>query len=417
MRLCLSLGNLGAEIRKRPLTVKYFVSIGGSGDGGCAYEDLLKQGRDEEPQAEIDQDDVMMIMYTSGTTGPPKGVITSHRNVMANTNTMTLELRIVTESINLLVMPMYHNGGFWPLMTHFYQGATTIVLPRFDVEQVLALVEKEKVTFLNLVPTMLNRLVSHPRISDYNLESLQLIMYAAAPIAPEKLKKAMEVFGPHRFYTGLGSTEACGSMLSFPATEHALTLDGPLAQKLGTVGRESINVEVRIVDETGHDVAPGEVGEIIARGDNVSPGYWKMSDETVRTFREGWLYTGDMGYRDEDGYVFLVSRKKDMIISGGENVSPREIEEVILRHPYVEDVAVIGVPDEEWGEAVRAVVSLTPEGKSKVAEAEIIEFCQRRLSGFKKPKSVDFVDELPKNDLGKIDKKHLERPWSQKNPH
>jgi acyl-CoA synthetase (AMP-forming)/AMP-acid ligase II len=278
-----------------------------------------------------------------------------------------------------------------------------ILLESFDVETILNFVEREKVTFLNLVPTTLIRLISHPDLGKYNLDSLRTIMYAGAPIALSKIREAMQKLGEHRFYTGLGSTEASGSMLSLPNREHAL--EGPMAEKLPSVGRDSINVEVRVVDAQGRDVNIGEVGEIIAKGDNIAMGYWKMSEETAETFRDGWLHTGDMAKVDRDGYVFIVDRKKDMIISGGENISSKEVEEVIFRHPAVHEAAVIGVPDEEWGESVKAVVALKPG--LKATEQEIIDFCKDFLSSFKKPKSVDFVDELPKNPAGKIHKAGL----------
>lgn len=391
--------------------IKYFLPIGnGDRTGGNDYESFLEKFSEDEPEGKFSlrEDDMVMIMYTSGATGKPKGVMTSHRNILANTMTLSFEHRIVPEDITLLVMPLYHNGGLWPLMVHFYRGGRVILLERFDVEEVLALVEKEKVTFLNLVPTTLIRLISPPDFEKYNLDSLRTIMYAGAPIALSKIQEAMRKLGEYRFYTGLGSTEASGSMLSLPNSEHAL--EGPMAEKLSSVGRDSINVEVRVVDAKGRDVKSGEVGEIIAKGDNIALGYWKLPAETAETFRNGWLYTGDMARVDSDGYVYIVDRKKDMIISGGENISSKEVEDVIFRHPAVHEAAVIGVPDEEWGEAVKALVALKPG--MKATEQEIIDFCKDSLSSFKKPKSVDFLDELPKNPAGKVHKVELrEKYW------
>lgn len=194
-------------------------------------------------------------------------------------------------------------------------------------------------------------------------------------------------------------------LTSFPTTEHAL--EGPLAEKLGSVGRDAIGVDIRVVDEDGNEQPSAKVGEIIAKGDNISAGYWKMPEETAETFREGWLYQGDLGYRDEDGYIFIVDRKTDVIISGGENISSREVEAVICQHPAVKEAAVIGMPDEEWGEAVVAVVSLKTKYKGKLAEEDLIDFCNTRLAGFKKPKSVYFMEDLPKTTLGKIAKEEL----------
>jgi len=393
-------------IRKDIPQVQHYLCIRKGGQGGNDdYESFLQEFTEDEPKTQdaLNENDMVMIMYTSGATGKPKGVMTSHRNIMANTMTHSFENRIVPEDITLLVMPLYHNGGLWPTMVFFYRGGRVILLESFEVETVLNLVEKEKVTFLNLVPTTLIRLIAHPDLGKYNLDSLRTIMYAGAPIALNKIREAMQKLGEHRFYTGLGSTEASGSMLSLHNRDHAL--EGPMAEKLPSVGRDSVNVEVRVVDAQGRDVATGEVGEIIARGDNIAMGYWKMPEETAEMFREGWLHTGDMAKVDRDGYVYIVDRKKDMIISGGENISSKEVEDVIFRHPAVREAAVIGVPDEEWGESVKAIVALKPG--SKATEQEIIDFCKDFLSSFKKPKSVDFLEELPKNPAGKIHKAGL----------
>jgi long-chain acyl-CoA synthetase len=402
------------KARPRLTTTGYFVKMGDAKDGVQSYEALLSSASPEEPKGVVGiDDDVAMIMYTSGATGEAKGVIISHRNLMATANSMTLELRIVPEDINLLVMPMFHAGGLWPTLAHFYRGAKTIILARFDEDKVLQVVEKEKVTVLNLVPTTLRRLAIRPDIKNYNLESLRLIMYAGAPIPLHQLKEAMRILGPHRFYTGLGATEAgCGGMLSLNTAEHALALDGPLASKLGSVGRDSMGMEVRIVDENGAELPAGKVGEIISKGDEIALGYWKMPEETANTFKDGWLHTGDLGYRDEDAYVFIVGRKKDIIISGGENISSLEVEDMISQHPGVAEVAVIGVPDELWGEAVKAVIALKPGYQSKVTEQDIISFCRGRLAAYKSPKSVDFLTELPKNPAGKIKKGELKKQWT-----
>lgn len=392
--------------------VKLLISTGNDGGEFLSYEGILAHSPDDEPMREVTPDSVAMIMYTSGATGLPKGVVATQRNIMANTNTMCLELRIVPEDVTVLVMPLYHNGGFWPIMSHVYRGATIVLLPHFDLEKMLRAIEEYKVTLLNLVPTMLLRMVSHPGLQACNLESLRLIMYAGAPIPLEQLKKAMKILGPHRFYNGLGCTEASGALISLPTAEHAV--EGPMAGKLGSVGKDAMGVEIAIVDQEGKEVPAGIVGEIIGRGDNIAQGYWKMPKETAEVFRNGWLYTGDMGYRDEDGYIFIVDRKKDIIISGGENVSSREVEEVLHQHPGVREATVIGVPDEEWGEAVKAIVVPEPESLGTLREADLIEFCKARLAGYKKPRSVDFVGELPKNAAGKIDKARLKSLYREK---
>ena len=395
-------------------TVRHFIRIGEAEYDVSSYEVLIGSSSQDEPKVPLNIDDWVMIMYTSGATGQAKGVISAQRNLMAMINSQAFEVRVVPEDRNLLVMPMFHAGGLWPLMTHFYRGATTVILPRFDEEKVLQMIEKEKITFLNLVPTTLRRLSLRPDLKKYDIKSLRLIMYAGASIPLHQLKEAMRIFGPHRFNTGLGATEAsCGGMLNIDVAEHAMALDGPLTGKLGSVGRDSMGVEVKIVDEKGNEVPDGKVGEIVARGDHIALGYWKMPEETAKTFKDGWLHTGDLGYRDEDAYVFIVGRGKDIIISGGENISSLEVEDIVSQHPAVAEAAVIGVPDELWGEAVKAIVALKPNYQGDITEREIISYCKERLASYKCPKSVDFVEELPKNPAGKVKKAELKERYKQ----
>ena len=387
--------------------VKQYISTGDASRDTLSYEDLISHATDREPHEEVSPDDLAMIMFTSGATGFPRGVISTHRNIMANTNTMCLELDLVPEDISFLAMPLFHLGGLWPMLSMVYRGGTTVLMPRFDLEPMFEVIQNRKVTFINLVPTVLGRIISNPDLSASDLESVRLIMYAGAPIPREQLRTAMKIFGPHRFTTGLGATEANGALIHFRFTEHAL--EGPMADKLGSVGKDAMGVEIAIVDEEGREVSDGHIGEITGRGDNIAQSYWKLPEETAETFINGWLYTGDIGYRDQDGYIFIVDRKKDIIISGGENVSSREVEEVIYQHPAVYEAAVIGVPDKEWGESVKAVIALKIGFAGKVDDKGLIEFCAARLAGYKKPRSIDFLDELPKNAANKIDKAALKK--------
>jgi acyl-CoA synthetase (AMP-forming)/AMP-acid ligase II len=394
-----------AEMRPRLASVRVFISTGRNEPGIAAFEALVAAESDAEPTAAVAPDDLAMIMYTSGTTNAAKGVTASHRNIVANTNTMTLELRVVPEDVTLLFMPLFHNGGLWPLMTHFYGVGTVVLQPRFQEQAVLTAISRHRVTVLNVVPTMLARLFEHAEFAATDLSSLRLVMHGGGPIGHALLKKTMETFGPTRIYTSLGCTEANGMLTSFPTRDHAL--EGPLAGKIGSVGRDAIGVEIRIVGDDGVEKAPGEVGEILARGDNISAGYWKMPGETAETFREGWLQVGDMAFRDSDGFIFIAGRKKDIVISGGENVSAAEVEQVIGQYPAVREVAVIGVPDEKWGEAVMALVLLHPGAACD--EQALREFCQPQLAGFKRPKHIRFVEDFPRTSLGKIAKAELKK--------
>ena len=399
------------KVRKIAPGVKRYISTGDAAGEAFSYEELIAHASDTEPRCTVSPDDTAMIMFTSGATGFPRGVISTYRNIMANTNTMCLELDLVPEDISLLAMPLFHLGGLWPMLSMVYRGGTTVLMPRFDPEPMFDVVQKRKITFINLVPTVLGRIISRPDISAHKLESVRLIMYAGAPIPREQLKTAMKLLGPHRFTTGLGATEANGALLHFRSSEH--TLEGPMADKLGSVGKDAMGVEISIVDAEGREVPDMQVGEIIGRGDNIARSYWKLPVESSETFRDGWLYTGDMGYRDRDGYIFIVDRKKDIIISGGENVSSREVEEVLYRHSAVYEAAVVGVPDKEWGESVKAVIALKSGFSGKVDETELMEFCAVRLAGYKKPRSIDFLPELPKNAANKIDKSVLKRHYRE----
>jgi acyl-CoA synthetase (AMP-forming)/AMP-acid ligase II len=408
--------SVAAKVRECCPTVKHFLTIGAVPRDTLSFEALIDLQSSAEPDVVVNEEDIAVIMYTSGTTGRPKGVVMSHRSVLAAIDTQIIDLRIVPEDVNLLVMPLFHAGGLWPLFSHLYRGGKTIVLSEFNETKILETIAREKITFLNLVPTTLHRLAKRTDLKDYDLSSLRLIMYASAPINLDQLKGALEIFGPHRFCTGLGATEvSCGGILHFPTVEHALTLEGSLSAKLGSVGRDCMGMEVNIVDGAGRELPAGAVGEIRCEGNSVSKGYWRLPAETESSFRNGWFYTGDLGYRDDEGYVFLTGRKKDLIISGGENISSLEVESVISRLPYVEEVAIIGLPDTEWGEVVTGIV-VARERKDAATEKEIVSFCREHLAGYKCPKRIYFMDALPRNAVGKVSKEQLKEFWSkQKN--
>jgi long-chain acyl-CoA synthetase len=305
---------------------------------------------------------------------------------------------------------MFHLADGAAVFSNTARGATQVFIPRFDPRHVLETVEGERITGMVLVPTMINFLLQEPRIESCDLSSLRRINYGASPIAPDLLRRAIKTFGCG-FAQGYGLTEAAPLLTVLMPEDHEVT-DERSARRLASCGKAVPGVEVRVVDGDGRDVTAGEVGEIIARGPNIMAGYWKRPADTEAALIDGWLYTGDLATVDEDGYIYLVDRKKDMIVTGGENVYSTEVEAAIYAHPSIKEAAVIPVPDPDWGEAVHACVTLR-EGKS-LAPEELIEFCRDHLAAYKVPRSVEVIEgELPKGGTGKILKKQLrERYWS-----
>ena len=308
---------------------------------------------------------------------------------------------------HIMVLPFFHIGGdshVWPFF--LVGGANVIMLERsFDPAAVLKVIQDEKATDLQMVPTQINAMLSRKDIQDYDLSSLNRIYYAASPMPVELLRRGLEIFGPV-FSQGYGQTESGPQITCLPRKNHQV-LDKPLEEQevLASCGQPSLGVHVRVVDEENKDVAPGKVGEIVAQSESIMVEYWKRPKETSETIVDGWLHTGDLGYYDEKGFIYIVDRKKDMIVTGGENVYSREVEDVLYKHPGVSEVAVVGIPDPVWVERVHAVVVLK-EGM-QVTEEEIIAFCKNHLASYKSPKSADFVDSLPKNPQGKILKKEI----------
>lgn len=378
------------------------------GDRPEDYEAMLTNAPSASPpRVTIEEDDIAQIYYTSGTTGRQKGVILSHRNVYAHALGSIAELHFTDSDVWLHAAPMFHLADAWASWTVTWVGGTHVFVSQFDVASVLGVMEQERVTITNMVPTMWNMLVNYPGARDYDFSSLRVLMSGGAPIAPELMRRMMETFDCD-FIQTYGMTETSPYLTLSILKKHLRAL--PDEQQLdfkARTGREFVNVELRVVREDGTDVAwdNNEVGEIIVRGDTVTRGYWKSPEATSQAIRDGWLYTGDLAVIDEEGYVNIVDRKKDMIITGGENVYSIEVENVLYEHPAVLEAAVIGVPDEVWGETVKAMVVLR-EGK-KAKPGELIDFCRERLANYKVPKSVDFVDSLPRTGSGKIHKKAL----------
>ncbi|KVM79706.1 long-chain fatty acid--CoA ligase [Burkholderia ubonensis] len=362
------------------------------------------------PLVDYDMDDVVTLSATGGTTGAPKGVMNTHRSFQTYFAQFMMACPYGAERpVNLAAAPMTHTAGMMSLPCTA-RGGTVVVLPKPDPALLLGAIARHRVTEFFLPPTVIYRLLDIPGIEKLDYSSLKYFLYGAAPMSVEKLKRAIEVFGPV-MAGGYGQTEAPASIANMTPAEHFV--DGKLAsdERLSSVGRPNPLVRVEILNDRGEVLPQGETGEICVRGDLVMKGYYNAPDKTADTIVDGWLHTGDIGHLDADGYLHITDRKKDMIISGGFNVYPSEIEQVIWAHPAVQDCAVIGVPDDKWGEAVKAVVELNA-GQSVSAE-ELVALCKEKLGSVKAPKSVDFVAALPRSTVGKVLKKDLREQYWQ----
>lgn len=381
-------------------------------DGYLAYEELLAGSSPDFDAPEVGDDELLGLFYTSGTTAEPKGVMLTHRNMLSNIAHSEGVYNYRADDIYLHAAPMFHLADGAAVFSHTSRGATQTFIPRFDPKQVLETISRERVSLILLVPTMLNFLLQHPDLDTYDLSSLRHMTYGASPIAPDLLRRAMKILNC-QFGQGYGLTEASPLLTVLTPEDHLVT-DEKSERRLASCGKPVKGVDVRVVKEDGSDVKPGEVGEIIARGPNIMLGYWKRPEDTEDVLRDGWLHTGDLATVDEDGYIYLVDRKKDMIVTGGENVYSTEVEAVLYAHPAVKEAAVISIPDPDWGEAVHACVALR-DGKP-ATEEEITEFCRERLANYKVPRSIEFIEgELPKGGTGKILKKQLrERYWKDR---
>ena len=363
---------------------------------------------------EIGDDDTTILVYTAGTTGSPKGVMLSHNSfaiyVLENVTPADPGL----EEGNILTVPLYHVAGIQAMMAAIYGGRTLVMERQFEAVEWMELVEAEKVSRAMMVPTMLKQLLDNPDFSKHDLSSLKVITYGAAPMPLEVIKKAVDVFPGCSFINAFGQTETASTITTLSPEDHNISGSDEEKEKklkkLSSIGKPMSDVEMKIVDEEGHELPVGQVGEIVARGPRVMTGYWRDEEKTEETIdKEGWVHTGDIAYVDEDGYFFLAGRATDMIIRAGENISPEEVEAVLHSHPKVEEAAVIGVPDEEWGEIPIAIV-VVKRGETATPD-EIIEYCRVKMSSFKKPRSVIFTNELPRNPMGKVLKRVLREQY------
>ena len=365
------------------------------------YEELLASGRASAPGVRFDPEHLYCLFYTSGTTGRPKGVMLSHRAILNIGYNMLMELGPISIGEKVLLMqPLTHGAGFF-VLPQFIKGGCSVIMRHFDPQEMLRLAQLHEVEVIKLIPTMLQRVLRVPALEAYALPKLRAILYGASPMPEQPLREAVRVFGPGKLAQIYGQSEAAVTIGILPAAEHRL--DNPWPARLTSAGRPWTTVQVRVVDEHGQDVAAGEIGELIVSAPHVMSGYWKRPELTAQAIRGGWLFTNDLSRIDEHGYIYLLGRKDEMIISGGYNIAPREIEDVLYEHASVQEVAVIGEADAEWGQAVVAYVSLRDD---KANADELLEFGRGRL-GFKRPKRVYLVRELPKNAAGKIQKSAL----------
>ncbi len=379
-----------------------------------SYEDAISTSIGTFEPVMVDEHQVAHLYYTSGTTGRPKGVMLTHKNVCSHALGTIAELKLVDTDVWGHIAPMFHLADAWAIFAITWVGAQHVMVPQFEAEAVMATIEEQKITLSNLIPTMLNLMIKHPRVGDYDFSSLREILSGGAPIAPELVRSIMETLGSDYIQTyGMTETSPYLTFSILKAHLKALPPDAQLKYKSKT-GRPAIGVDLKVVDEQRYPIAADEqqVGEIWVRGDTITPGYWNQPDETAIAFSDGWLRTGDLATLDSEGYVNIVDRIKDMIVTGGENVYSTEVENVLYMHPKILEAAVFGVPDERWGEAVNAAVALRT-GETATAE-EIIAFCKEHIAAYKAPKTITFLEELPKTGSGKIYKKGLRDPFLQK---
>ena len=372
--------------------------------GWLHYETLIERASDQEPQVDIFEDDLAALMYTSGTTGIPKGCMVVHKNLYHVGKSLSFELQMGSNDLGIIPVPLFHASGQCLLMSSIFNGTSSVIMPCWDIVQFMELVEKYRATTAMLATPMLSYLVSHPQSDQYNLSSLAKVLFAGAPVSSVLLEKAIERFG-NIFIHGYGATETVGSMSILRLDEVASALVEGKTKILGSCGRNYTDMEIEVVDGNDQPVLPCFLGEIRVRGKGVTMGYWNKEGGKCDGFRGEWYYTGDLARVDGAGFVYISGRRKDMIISGAENVFPAEIENILLQHPAIEQVAVVGIKDEKWGEAVTAFIVLKPD--EYLDKGTIETLCRQEIAAYKVPKKFYFVDKLPISATGKLIKSKL----------
>lgn len=397
------------KLRSQCPSIKQWICIDGEVENSLYLKKWMTDQPTTQPSLFVEESDLAAIMPTGGTTGLPKGVMLSHRSLGVSITFSMINNHYSSNQniVNLAAAPMTHTAGFLSLPATA-RGGTVVVLPKPDPDSLINTIEQNRVTEFFLPPTVIYRLLDMPNIKERDFSSLRYLMYGAAPMSVEKLKEAILVFGPV-MTQGYGQSEAPGGIAALRTSDHFVGDDIAPDERLTACGRPSELSRVAILDDENNAVAQGEAGEICIRGDIVMDGYYKLPEKTAETIIDGWLHTGDIGHLDEEGYLHITDRKRDMIISGGFNVFPSEVEQVLWTHPAVLDCAVIGVPHDQWGETVKAVIEL--KKGAQVSEAELIELCKEKLGSVKAPKSVDFVSCLPRSPVGKVLKKEIREPY------
>jgi acyl-CoA synthetase (AMP-forming)/AMP-acid ligase II len=401
------------RVRDECPAVERWVGLDGTAEGWAGFDEWLAEGDGPVPATDaVAPDDVLYQMYTSGTTGHPKGVLLSHRNVMANIAqvSMTWNYRLATGDRMLVCAPMYHASGALSAIATALWGTTLVIHADFDPAAVVDALSTGRVANTTLVPVMIQACLAVPDVDTRDFSDLRTISYGAAPISEGLMRRALAVFGCE-LVQGFGQTEASSCITMLTAADHAAALAGR-THLLGSVGRPLPATEIRVVDPVDdRPLPPGEVGEIVARGPQVMAGYWNAPEQTAQTLRGGWLHTGDAGSVDDEGYLYIRDRIKDMIVTGGSNVYSVEVELALADHPKIADLAVIGVPDPQWGERVVAVV--VPRPGETVSLDELQQHCRGRIGGYKIPRGLELVEALPRNASGKVRKNVLREPYWQ----
>ncbi|MFV0532901.1 MAG: class I adenylate-forming enzyme family protein [Cumulibacter sp.] len=393
--------DLVAPLREQHPSIRLWITFDGAGSD---YERLLATGAQSEPNVICNDEDILALAFTSGTTGLPKGVIQSQRMMKSITQSCAVDYRASADDIRYCAAPTFHISGVCGLYMGIAVGFTSVLMPQFDPVRVLDLMARDELSAAFLVPTMISTILQLDGVAEHDYDRLELITYGASPITPGLLRRALDTFGCD-FLQAFGAGTEAGLQAVLTPEDHRRALAGE-PKLLGSNGRPSFGVAMRIVDDDMNPLPPGEVGEVATRSDQVMNGYLGMREATEHALRDGWFRAGDMGYLDENGYLYLHGRKKDMIIRGGENIYPHEIEDVLAEHPAVVQSAVVGVPDEHWGETVRAFLTVSTE----VTSAELTAHCNASLARYKVPEEFIVIDDMPTNASGKILKRDL-RIW------